>query len=297
MSDDPPPYIIKRPDGARLPLVLSSPHSGRHYTQDFLSSSRLDYANLRRSEDCYVDELFGDAPDIGAPLISALMPRAFIDLNREPYELDPEMFSDTLPGFVNSHSARVAAGLGTIARVVSSGNEIYRRPLTVGEAITRIELYYKPFHTALESLVQETLDLFGFCILLDCHSMPSSGLVPVAGSQNRPPDIVLGDRHGSTCAPEVMVWVQGYLRDLGYEVARNAPYAGGYTTEHYGKPHKGIHTLQLEINRSLYMDEVSLHRSGGLPQLRRDLNAFLTALGAFAASGTHGALRQRLSAE
>ena len=293
----PLPYQITRPTKDRVPLVVSSPHSGRTYSDAFLASSRLDYATLRKSEDGYVDELFASAPEFGAPLISTSIPRAFVDLNREPYELDPEMFEDRLPEYANTHSARVAAGLGTIARVVSSGNEIYRTRLFASEALDRINSFYKPYHSALRKLISETLDEFGFCVLLDCHSMPSSGLLPAIGTHNKPPDFVLGDRHGTTCAPEIISWVEHSLCGFGYEVARNTPYAGGFTTEHYGQPHLGIHALQIEINRSLYMDENTMHRSSGMAALRLDLDRFLQELATRAITGPRHNLRQRLSAE
>ena len=292
-----PPYQITRPTGARVPLVVSSPHSGRTYSEAFLASSKLDYATLRKSEDGYVDELFASAPDVGALFITTSIPRAFVDLNREPYELDPEMFSDRLPDYANTHSARVAAGLGTIARVVSSGNEIYRSRMATAEALDRIESVYKPYHIALRKLISETLDQFGFCILLDCHSMPSSGLLPAVGTHNKPPDLVLGDRHGTTCAREIVAWVESSLSGLGYEVARNTPYAGGYTTEHYGQPHLGIHALQIEIKRSLYMNENTMHRSSGMAALRGNLEMFLQDLAERTLTEPVSGLRQRLSAE
>jgi N-formylglutamate amidohydrolase len=272
----PPPFDILPPLVARRPLVVASPHSGAVYPAEFLSAARLDPLALRKSEDCFVDEIFGLAPSEGAPLLRALFPRAYIDPNREPYELDPAMFEDELPSFVNRASPRVAVGLGTIAKVVADGEAIYRRKLRFSEVEKRIELLYRPYHAALERLVAETVDLFGAALLLDAHSMPSSGARPEPGRQRV--DIVLGDRRGSSCDPVVTRTAEQVLRQRGYSVALNAPYAGGFTTWHYGKPQQRRHCLQIEINRALYVEERTLERKPFLTTLRDDMAILMRAL-------------------
>jgi len=270
-----PPVEVLADGGQAVPLVLASPHSGKDYTAEFLASSRLDPLTLRRSEDSYVDEIFGAAPERGAPLLRACFPRAFVDANREPFELDPAMFEDLLPNFVNSHSPRVRVGLGTIARVVASGEEIYARKLRFSEAAQRIEKLYRPYHRTLKQLLAATQEKFGFVLLLDCHSMPSAN--GDKGGRGRA-DFVLGDCHGTACHPVVTETVQQALAHRGYSVALNAPYAGGFTTAHYGKPAAGSHCLQIEINRGLYMDERSFERKPLLVRLIEDMGEVVAAL-------------------
>src|SRR6266436_3226830 len=224
---------LHEPAARRLPLVLASPHSGSEYPADFLAASRLDPWALRRSEDSFVDELFAAAPGLGVPLLSARFPRAYVDVNREAYELDPGMFSDALPDFVNAGSPRVRMGLGTIARIVANGEEIYAKKLRFAEARRRIECLYYPYHQTLRQLIEETEGEFGGCLLVDCHSMPSA-----AGSTcgRDGADIVLGDCHGAACAPQIIEAASSFLVERGFAVAINAPYAGGFTTGHYGRP-------------------------------------------------------------
>ena len=272
-----PPFEILVPARQTIPLVVASPHSGQVYPDDLLEASRLDPLALRKSEDCFVHEIFAEAPLIGAPLIHALFPRAYVDPNREPYELDPLMFEDELPDYVNRSSPRVAVGLGTIARVVADGEDIYRRKLRFAEAQGRIDRLYRPYHAALETLIAETVGQFGFCLLLDAHSMPSTsarGELP-----RRRVDVVLGDRLGTSCHARVTRAAEAQLKALGYNVALNAPYAGGFTTRHYGRPETARHCLQIEINRALYMDERTLAPKPFLTQLRTDMARLMTALG------------------
>ncbi len=271
-------YDILHPHTRTLPLVLASPHSGNRYPDDFLAASRLDRRALRKSEDCFVDEIFAGGPRLGVPLLRALFPRAYLDLNREPFELDPAMFADPLPAHVNSLSPRVAAGLGTIARVVSSGEDIYKGKLRLADALARIERLYRPYHAALRALVEETRTRFGFCILLDCHSMPSLNGPPHHGG-GAGPEFVLGDCYGSACAPWIVEAAQTHLAALGYTVCRNTPYAGGYTTRHYGRPRLGVHALQIEINRALYMDEGTLTPLPHLRVLAGQMDGLILALG------------------
>ncbi|HLI19892.1 MAG TPA: N-formylglutamate amidohydrolase [Stellaceae bacterium] len=277
-SEDAPSLDILAADRQSTPLVLASPHSGTNYPPDLIAASRLDPLSLRRSEDSYVDELFGDAPALGSPLLKARFARAYLDPNREPFELDPAMFEDALPDFVNRHSPRVRVGLGTIARVVASGEEIYARKLRFAEAVQRIERLYRPYHRALAQLVEATRNRFGFYLLLDCHSMPSTTLPPRAGLGRGRVDIVLGDCHGTSCDPIVSDTAQRVLVDKGYAVVRNAPYAGGFTTTHYGKPADGGHCLQIEIGRGLYMDERSYERKPFFAQLAKDMRDLAAAL-------------------
>jgi len=261
-----------------LPLVLASPHSGTSYPPDFIAASRLDPISLRRSEDAYVDALFGAAPMLGAPMVKANFARAYLDPNREPYELDPAMFEDLLPDFVNCQSPRVRVGLGTIARVVASGEEIYARKLRFDEVQQRIERLYRPYHRLLGQLLEATRNRFGFFLLLDCHSMPSTTLPASRGAPRGRVDIVLGDCHGTSCDPVVAETAHGILTDKGYSVVRNAPYAGGFTTTHYGRPEEGGHCLQIEIGRGLYMDERSYERKPFFARLATDMRDLAAAL-------------------
>ncbi len=262
------------------PLVFSSPHSGSEYSADFLGASRLDAFDLRRSEDSFVDELFSLAPHHGAPLMHALFPRAYVDPNREPYELDPNMFQGTLPAYVKTRSDRVRAGFGTIARVVANGAEIYREKLHFADAAARIERFYEPYHATLRGLIEETRERFNFAILLDCHSMPSVGGPSDRDAGLRRADIVLGDRFGAACAAEVTDHAERTLLDLGFRVARNEPYAGAHTTSHYGKPADSVHALQIEINRALYMEEARFARSHGHGELTERLGEFVRGMAA-----------------
>jgi N-formylglutamate amidohydrolase len=205
---------------------------------------------------------------LGAPLMSAVYPRAYLDVNREPYELDPKMFAGRLPAYANVRSLRVAGGLGTIPRVVSDAANIYREPLPVEEGLQRIERIYRPYHDTLRRLLAQTHVAFGMAILIDCHSMPSN----IRGGPTRVrPDFVLGDRFGASCMPELTNCVAETLEELGYTVCRNKPYAGGFITEHYGRPARGLHALQIEVNRALYMDEHLLEPHRGFEQLSSDL--------------------------
>lgn len=267
---DTAPYVVYAPRTVLAPVVLASPHSGREYPAEFLAASRLDASGLRRSEDCFVDELFSDAPQRGIPLLAATFPRAWCDPNREPWELDASMFSDDLPDWVNRTSPRVGAGLGTIARIVASGEPIYRRKLCFAEARDRVEACWQPYHDALTRLVADAKAGFGTCLLLDCHSMPAAG---VPGT-----DFVLGDAHGTACAPELTDYVEARLAALGYTVRRNDPYAGGFVTRSYGRPREGVHALQIEIARPLYMDEARYERGPRFAQVRADLAALIGGL-------------------
>lgn len=270
-----PAFTIAAPRQQLAPFVFCSPHSGRVYPSHFIAQSRLDPLTLRRSEDCYVDELFRSVPDLGVPLIAAHFPRAFLDVNREPYELDPTLFREPLPEYANAQSVRVVGGLGTIARIVADGEEIYREPLSLAAALARVERLYVPFHRALGGLLDATRERFGYAMLIDCHSMPSASMTKGVVSR---PDFVIGDRFGASCDNRLSHFVRDELQAMGYDVQMNRPYAGGYITEHYGRPQRGWHTLQIEVNRGLYLDEVSLERNEGFGRLQEDMRALAGAL-------------------
>jgi len=271
-----PPFEIIEPPALTGPVLFNSPHSGSTYPTAFLDLCRLDVLTLRRSEDSFVDALFAGVVQQGYPLMRAHFPRCFVDANREPYELDPRMFDGRLPPFANTRSMRVAGGLGTVARVVGESQDIYERRIPVADALARIENLYKPYHRALRTLFTRLHRDFGAAVLIDCHSMPSS-----AGQKNeRPrPEFVLGDRYGTSCVPVVAETVERTLRSMGYTVSRNKPYAGGFITEHYGNPAAGLHSLQLEINRALYMDERRYERAAGFDRLAADLETVAERLG------------------
>jgi N-formylglutamate deformylase len=268
----PSPYALLMPAEQTAPVVFASPHSGRNYRADFVQAARLDAKGLRRSEDSFVDELFAGVPGTGAPLLCATFPRAYCDPNREPWELDPAMFADDLPSWVNTTSARVGAGLGTLARVVATGESIYRDKLPFSEAEYRVRSCWTPYHDRLAALLEQTRARFGACLLIDCHSMPANG------GRGTAPDMVLGDAHGTACSGRVTSLVEQTLTSMGYAVRRNDPYAGGYVTRHYGRPREGVHALQIEIARSLYMDEACFARRPGFASLQTNLTVLATQL-------------------
>lgn len=277
-----PPFEVKEPASLSGPVVCNSPHSGCSYPSSFLGQSRLDLTTLRKSEDTFVDELFGDVVGCGVPLMHAHFPRAFLDVNREPYELDPRMFEGRLPNFANTRSLRVAGGLGTIARIVGDAREIYDRRIPVEEAMARIENFYKPYHRTLRQLIVAAQRKYGLAVLIDCHSMPSNA----SGRDERPrADIVLGDRYGTSCAPIVTDVIEDTMREFGYSVLRNKPYAGGFITEHYGDPASNLHAVQIEVNRALYMDEREYKKTGRFDQLRHDFGRVVARLAGVSAQG------------
>jgi len=272
-----PPFEIVEPAVWRAPIIFNSPHSGSVYPDQFLNASRIDLPALRRSEDSFMDELIGGLSDRGFPTVRVNFPRSYVDVNREPYELDPRMFSGRLPSFANTRSMRVAGGLGTIPRVVGDGQEIYRERLSVDDALGRIEALYKPYHRALRRLINKAHQAFGTVVVVDCHSMPSIG---VSRDEPRRPDMVIGDRYGTSCAALLPDTVEEIMRQLGYSVGRNKPYAGGFITEHYGNPASGLHTIQLELNRAIYMDERRRERSARFAQVAKDFAGLADALAA-----------------
>ncbi len=272
-------FSIARPQpGIAAPLVFASPHSGRIYPADMMEASALDSEAIRRSEDAYVDQLIAGAVDHGAAVIAARLARVYLDVNREPWELDPGMFEDELPAYARGRSARVAAGLGAIARIVCEGQEIYARKLSFAEAQARVEMAHRPYHEALAGLIAEAKEAHGLAVLVDWHSMPAAAAAHAMAG--RPCDMVLGDRFGGSCAPGVSRLVEKELEAMGYAVSRNAPYAGGYTTEHYGRPGRRVHALQIEVNRALYVDETTMAPTAGFARLKADLERLFAALSA-----------------
>jgi N-formylglutamate amidohydrolase len=263
-----------RPRRLVAPIVFNSAHSGRDYPERFLKMTRLDHLSIRQSEDAYVDELFARAPHLGAPLLRAHFPRAYLDVNREPWELDPQMFAEPLSDRFNTTSPRVAAGIGTLARVVAENKPIYREPLEMDDARMRIEGIYHPYHTTLQRLLSEAISAFGIAVLIDCHSMPR-----ISRTGDRlAPDIVLGDRYGTTCAGGILDLVEMVFAGAGLRVARNRPYAGGFVARTYGRPQHGIHALQVEISRHLYMNETTLEKTEGFPAILQVLERLTLAL-------------------
>ena len=270
-----PPFEIVEPAQWRAPMVFNSPHSGSVYPKEFLASSRIDLPALRRSEDSFMDDMIRDLAARGFGTVQVNFPRSYVDVNREPYELDPRMFTGRLPSFANTRSMRVAGGLGTIPRVVGDGQDIYRERLDVDDALKRIEILYKPYHRALRRLINGAHRAFGTAIVVDCHSMPSVGV-----SRDEPPrpDVVIGDRYGTSCSPLLTDTVEDTLKQLGYSVGRNKPYAGGFITEHYGNPASGLHTIQIELNRAIYMDERRRERGPRFAQVVADFSAVADAI-------------------
>jgi N-formylglutamate amidohydrolase len=271
------PFEVLEPAQPRGAVIFNSPHSGSIYPRAFLATAQLDLATLRRSEDTFVDELFAGVVPSGYPLMRAHFPRCYVDVNREPYELDPRMFDGRLPSFANTRSMRVAGGLGTVARVVGDAQEIYDQRISVDDALRRIEGLYKPYHRALRRVVTRVHRDFGSAVLVDCHSMPSA-----AGSRDERPraDFVVGDRYGTSCVGAISDAVEAALTGLGYSVSRNKPYAGGFITEHYGNPSAGLHAIQLEINRALYMDERRYEHSEAFAGVAADMVVLADRLGA-----------------
>lgn len=272
------PYILNIPDETQFPVLFSSPHSGRFYPIDFVEQSKLHLHDLRSTEDAFIDELFDGCVDLGCPMIAARFPRAFVDLNRQPYELDPQMFDDPLPHHVNTTSSRVLSGLGTIAKVVSEGRDIYAGKLGWAEAEQRITGLYQPYHNELYRLTKALQKQFGWSLLIDCHSMPHSAALSVSSE----PDIILGDRFGNTCTAPIIDHLQELLKSEGLNVSRNHPYAGGYITRIYGSSCPIGQSIQIEVNRALYMNERTLKKNRNARHLKALLDLvmskFLTEL-------------------
>lgn len=258
-------YVLTRPTGRTSPVIFASPHSGQDYPQEFLARAVLDRHTIRSSEDAFVDRLFDMAPGLGAPLLAARAPRAYIDLNRAADELDPGV----IEGISRApHNPRISSGLGVIPRVVSGGRAIYRGKLPLAEAEARIRRFWHPYHRALAALVEETLADFGQAVLIDCHSMPHEAIEAHTRPGQPRPEVVLGDRYGATAGRGVMERVEAAFAGAGLRVSRNAPFAGAYVAQAYGRPSRGVHVVQVEIDRALYMDEVRVEPLPGFAAFR-----------------------------
>lgn len=248
-------YLLRRPQACTTSVVFASPHSGRNYTPEFLGRVMLDQHEIRSSEDAFVDDLFSGAVNYGAPILAAQSPRAYVDLNRGADELD----SAAIEGIRRiAHNPRIASGLGVIPRVVSNGRAIYNGKLTLQEAHDRITDVWRPYHDTLQTLLDEAHKEFGESILIDCHSMPHEALDSVGPAGTTRPDIVLGDRFGAAAASSVVEQVESAFASAGFKVARNMPFAGAYICQQYGRPSRRYHALQIEIDRSIYMDEKTI---------------------------------------
>lgn len=277
-------FVLREPQCLTSCAVFSSPHSGRVYTERFTRASRLSGLQLRLSEDAYVDELYAQVPDCGAPLLSAVMPRAYLDLNRGPTEMDPALVEGARLSGLNP---RIAAGLGVVPRVVAEGMPIYSGKISLNEAEARVEAFHLPYHRCLSRLIDRARQEFGVAVLFDCHSMPSDALRGYHAQRLPRPDVVLGDRYGASAAPWVMEVVQGSFEAEGFAVTRNTPFAGGYITQRHGRPSRGIHAIQIELDRSLYLDELHITPGDGFAETRARLSrvsAVLAEIGDRAAS-------------
>lgn len=267
-----PAYTIHRPKERTSSVVFASPHSARAYPKSFLEKSVLDEHAIRSSEDAFVDKLFGAAPDFGAPLIVSTVPRAYVDLNRSPDEFDPALITGAR---MQAHNPRIASGLGVIPRVVSNGRAIYRGKISMNEARMRIDTYWRPYHEALHALMSEARGAFGEVVLIDCHSMPHEAMDGVARKNLRRPEIVLGDRFGASSSVDVVDQVEDAFAQAGFTVARNTPFAGAYVTQVYGRPSRNQHAIQVEIDRSLYMDERRIEPKADFDDFKTTLSAIV----------------------
>jgi len=272
-------YHLSRPERPRSCVVFASPHSGTSYHDSFVSSSILDRHTIRSSEDAFVDQLFDAAPDFGAPFLKADVPRAYVDLNRSPDELDPALIQGARR---HGHNPRVASGLGVIPRVVANGRAIYHGKLPMVQAKQRIEEYWHPYHKALQKLLDQTHAQFGQVILIDCHSMPHEAMDGISRGNRQRPEVVLGDRFGAAAGSEVVDQVEAAFAGAGLRVARNTPFAGAYVTQAYGRPSRSQHAIQVEIDRALYMDEQTIRPNGSFDAFRgllRQVIAEIAAIG------------------
>lgn len=272
-----PSFDLKIPLERRSSVVFASPHSGRDYSFDFLNQSVLDAQAIRSSEDAFVDLIYAHALDCGAPLLSARAPRAYVDLNRSADELDPAV----IEGLERArHNPRINSGLGVIPRVVASGRAIYSGKLTRSEAQARLDRIWHPYHQCLTELLAETHARFGRAILIDCHSMPHEAIVNLSSAGATLPEVVLGDRFGGSASPVLVEQVEAAFRRAGFRVARNAPFAGAFVTQHYGKPRRNQHALQVELDRSLYMDEKALRLRDDFPSFLKQMQAVIGEISA-----------------
>ncbi len=268
-------YVLTRPARQMSGLIFASPHSGRDYSPDFLRQVALDRSTIRSSEDAFVDRLFDSAPGLGAPILVARAPRAFVDLNRSADELDPGVIEGI---FRAPHNPRISSGLGVIPRVVAGGRAIYRGKLSLAEAEARLGRFWHPYHQALAALVEETRAQFGEAVLIDCHSMPHEAIEAHTRPGQPRPEVVLGDRYGATAGREVMDRIEAAFAGAGLRVGRNTPFAGAYVAQAYGRPSRGVHVVQVEIDRALYMDEVRVEPLPGFEGFRELISGVVAEL-------------------
>ncbi len=269
-------YRLVEPRKSPRPILVTSPHSGNFYPPSLLSQSRLALEDLRRLEDCFVDELWDFSPQHGATFLALDYARAYIDVNRDALELDPDMFRAPLPIRAYTGSAKLRAGLGAIPRQARPGRDIYAEKIPFTDALQRIDGVYRPYHRQLESSIRKHIDRFGTCLLLDCHSMPSEAAERL--ETNRSLDVVLGNHHGQSCDEQFMQTVESAFIAAGFTVKRNDPYAGGYVTRHYGKPKAQVHAVQIEVNRALYMNEDDYTKTSDFFLMREKLSCVLEAI-------------------
>ncbi len=263
------------PDKRTTAVVFASPHSSRDYPRTFLRRIVLDEHTVRSSEDAFVDDLFSTAPRHGAPLIVAGAPRAYIDMNRSEDELDPALIEGVSRV---GHNPRVASGLGVVPRVVANGQAIYAGKISHVEAQHRIDTYWKPYHAALRIQLDEAHQMFGRAILVDCHSMPHEAMDSVAKRGFRRPEVVLGDRFGAAADEQIVDQIEAAFTAAGLLVARNTPFAGAYVTQHYGRPSRGRHAVQIEIDRALYMNEAQIRPNGNFTAFKRVLDGIIAEI-------------------
>lgn len=275
-------FELIRPARREVPLIFSSPHSGRDYPPQFLARTELDARMIRSSEDAFVEELFAAAPREGAPLLAARVPRAFLDLNRAADEFDPALIEDVQRA---PHNPRISSGLGVIPRVVAQGRPIYRGKIPRREAEDRIAHYWQPYHQTLRGLVEETVQGFGQAVLIDCHSMPHEAIEGQARPGVPHPEVVLGDRYGAAAGREVVERLEVAFRAAGLRVARNSPFAGAYIAQAYGRPSRRQHVVQVEIDRALYMDEARVEKRADFEAFRQVMARVVTELAAGFRSG------------
>ncbi len=268
-------YVLTRPARQMSGLIFASPHSGRDYSPEFLRQVALDRSTIRSSEDAFVDRLFDSAPGLGAPILVARAPRAFVDLNRSADELDPGVIEGI---FRAPHNPRISSGLGVIPRVVAGGRAIYRGKLSLAEAEARLGRFWHPYHQALAALVEETRAQFGEAVLIDCHSMPHEAIEAHTRPGQPRPEVVLGDRYGATAGREVMDRIEAAFAGAGLRVGRNTPFAGAYVAQAYGRPSRGVHVVQVEIDRALYMDEVRVEPLPGFEGFRELISGVVAEL-------------------
>jgi N-formylglutamate amidohydrolase len=279
----PPPFDLFLPEATTTAVVFSSPHSGRDYPPDFLDRIALDPREIRSSEDAFVDTLVAEAPRFGAPLIAARVPRAYVDLNRAHDELDPALIDGVVRATLNP---RITSGLGVIPRVVANGRSIYRRRLAHAEAMERLDACWHPYHAALAGLVESARADFGRAILIDWHSMPHEAITAHGRGAAGAPEIVLGDRFGAAAAAWVVDAVEAAFQRAGFRVARNAPFAGAYVAQAYGRPASGQHVVQVELDRALYLDEARIRPAPGFDELRARLTGVIAEIALLGAPGS-----------